>query len=95
MSVGIFSGEQHDHLDAHCRDLSEAGIGALIAAELSLGEVFSLRFTLPNSSQSWEVRAVMRHRRGYHYGFEFLSLSAAQKEALTGYLSGLERADSD
>lgn len=95
VSVGFFSGSQHQQLDAHCKDLSEAGMGTLIAAELNLGEVVTLTFSIPGMSQPLEVRAVLRHRWGYHYGFEFLSLSASQKTALTDYLNGLERADSD
>jgi c-di-GMP-binding flagellar brake protein YcgR len=86
-------------MEAYCRDLSAAGIGVLLAAEVALGEVVGLRFSVPGLSapglDSWDVRAVLRHRRGYHYGFEFLSLSDQQGKALAGYLSGLDRADSD
>lgn len=95
VTVTLFTGEERQHLDAHCRDLSAAGIGVLVAAELSLGEVVSLGFSLPGVPQPWDIRAVLRHRRGYHYGFEFFSLSDQQGEALAGYLPGLERADSD
>lgn len=70
-----------------------AGIGVLLAAELNLGEVVALAFAPPGSSESWELRAVLRHRRGYHYGFEFLSLSGQQGDVLRKYLPGLERAD--
>src|SRR5579862_5475644 len=76
-------------------DLAQAGIGVLIAEELKLGEVASLVFSLPETSQEWEVQAVLRHRRGYHYGFEFLSLSRERAEALAGYVEGLQRADFD
>jgi hypothetical protein len=76
-------------------DLAEAGIGVLIAAELSLGEVATLAFSIPGRPESWDVQAVLRHRRGYHYGFEFLSLSDQQGKILLGFLPGLERADSD
>lgn len=78
---------------AHCKDLSVAGIGLLIAEELNLGEVVALAFAPPGSSEPWELRAVLRHRRGYHYGFEFLSLSEQQGDVLRKYLPGLEPAD--
>lgn len=93
--VTLFSPTDRQRLDAYSRDISQAGIGMLIAAELALGEVVSLNFSLPKSSDSWEIRAVLRHRRGYHYGFEFLSASDEQKAALAGYLRGLEPADPD
>jgi c-di-GMP-binding flagellar brake protein YcgR len=91
--VVLLSEGEHRRIDAHCRDLSTAGIGMLIAAELKLGEVARLNFTLPGSPQAWELRAVLRHRRGYHYGFEFLSIRAEDTEFLTAYLPKLERED--
>lgn len=67
----------------------------LIAAELTLGEVASLVFSIPGVAGSLEVRGVLRYRRGYHYGFEFLSLSRQQAEILAAVLPGLERLDAD
>jgi hypothetical protein len=95
VAVMLFAADEYRRLDAHCKDLSQAGIGVLVAAELAQGEVAALNFTIPGLHQPWGLRAVLRHRRGYHYGFEFLSLSAEQDEALKGYLKGLKRADSD
>jgi hypothetical protein len=93
--VTMFEEGEYKRLDAHCRDMSEAGIGMLVAAELPLGEVASLNFSLPDSPAPWEVRAVLRHRRGYHYGFEFLSLTHQQSEILGTYLQKQARADGD
>lgn len=94
VGVTLLTEGAYRQLAAHCKDLSEAGIGVLLAAELTLGEVASLNFSLPGIP-AWELRAVLRHRRGYHYGFEFFSLSQDQTEGLAGYLKGLERADTD
>jgi hypothetical protein len=93
VTVSFFSSDGHQELSAHCKDLSEGGIGVLVAAELNPGEVASLAFSLPGSSDRWTVRAVLRYRRGYHYGFEFLSLSQPQSGALAAYLPELPRAD--
>jgi len=60
-----------------------------------MGEVASLSFSLPGAQQPWDVRAVLRYRRGYHYGLEFLSLSDRQGKTLQGYLQDLERSDSE
>jgi c-di-GMP-binding flagellar brake protein YcgR len=95
VTVTLFSGKQHEQLRGHCRDLSQGGIGILIAADLPLGEVASLNFSLPNLPESWDVRAVLRCRRGYQFGFEFLSLSGQQASALAAYLPSLERSDND
>jgi c-di-GMP-binding flagellar brake protein YcgR len=94
LTLTLFSGGEHQSLQAHCRDLSTAGIGILLAAELPLGEVVALAFSVPGL-ESWKVRAVLRQRRGYHYGFEFLSLSEEQGQALAEYLPKLERTDSE
>jgi PilZ domain len=93
VTLTLLSSEGRQSLDAHCKDLSVAGIGVLIAEELNLGEVVALAFVLPGSSEPWELRAVLRHRRGYQYGFEFLSLLEQQGEMLGRYLPRLERAD--
>lgn len=95
VAVTLFAGDEYHRLDAHCRDLSEAGMGVLLAAEVAQGEVAALNFVLPSLHQPWQVRAVLRHRRGYNYGFEFLSLSAEQSGLLKNYLSSLARADFD
>jgi c-di-GMP-binding flagellar brake protein YcgR len=90
--VGLLAGSGYQKLEGHCRDLSEAGMGILLAAELDGGEVASLSFSPPNSG-AWELRAVVRHRRGYQYGFEFLSLTEEQRARLLTCVANLERAD--
>lgn len=95
VSVTLFAASDRQLFQAHCRDLSQAGMGVIVAAELPLGEVASLSFALPESKLSWEIRAVLRHRRGYHYGFEFLSFSDQQRQMLESYLRGHAPADGD
>lgn len=93
VTVSYLLGDQYQKLEGHCGDLSEAGIGILLAAELNGGEVTGLRFTLPGSAVAWDVRAVVRFRRGYHYGFEFLALTGEQQDSLKNYLKKLEPID--
>jgi hypothetical protein len=93
VTVNHLLGSGYQKLEGHCRDLSEAGIGILLAAELNAGEVAAFSFILPESKLAWEVRAVVRYRRGYHYGFEFLSLTSDQQAALNSYFKGLEPID--
>jgi hypothetical protein len=93
VTVTYLLGNHYQKLEGRCRDVSEAGIGILLAAELGTGEVVGLSFSLPGSALSWEVRAVVRYRRGYHYGFEFLSLTRDQQASLSSYFNGLEPMD--
>ena len=81
----------YQHFQGQCQDLSEAGIGVLVAAELNPSEVVTLNFTL--SSLLFEVRAVVRHRRTCRYGLEFLALSPEQKMLLGDYVRSLAAAD--
>ena len=84
-----YLGNHYQKVEGHCRDLSEGGIGILLAAEMNSGEVVTLSFSLPGSTLLWEVRGVVRYRTGYHYGFEFLSLPSEQQESLKSYLESL------
>jgi len=93
VAVELLLEKGYKRLDGQCKDLSIAGIGALLAEELAMGEVLALTFSLPASSVVWHVRTVVRHRRRYHHGLEFLSLSQEQSTLLAAYLAGLERAD--
>jgi|SRR5271163_1186970 len=89
VKVSSLRENQYEKREGHCRDLSEAGIGILLAAELNVGDVVGLGFLLPGTELPWEVRVVVRYRRGYQYGFEFLSLAVEQRESLKGYLNHL------
>lgn len=86
-------GDDYQKVEGHCRDLSAAGIGILLAADLNGGEVVSLNFLLPGEAAAWDVRAVVRYRRGYQYGFEFLSLTEEQRAALENCVKSMEPAD--
>ena len=93
VAVELLLEKGYKRLDGQCNDLSIAGIGALLTEEVAMGEVLALTFSLPVSTAVWQVRAVVRHRRRYHYGLEFLSLSREQSTLLAAYLAGLERVD--
>jgi predicted GNAT superfamily acetyltransferase len=86
-------GDRYQKLEGRCRDLSAAGIGIILAAELNGGEVVGLSFALPGAALTWDVRAVVRHRRGFQYGFEFLSLIDKQRDLLESSLKGLDPID--
>ncbi len=93
VSVSHLLGNEYQKIEGHCRDLSIAGIGIILAAELGEGEVVGLSFLLPGAAVGWDVRAVVRHRRGYQYGFEFLSLSPEQRDQLDNFFKGLQPVD--
>lgn len=83
--IKVFRAGQPHPLFGRTLGVSEAGISALLAADLEVGESVHLEFTLPTCSQRLAVRAVARNRSGARYGFEFLSLSEAQREAISAF----------
>ncbi len=89
VTVSYFLENNYQKLEGHCRDLSQAGMGILLAAELNGGEVVGLNFSFPEEGIAWEVRAVVRFRHGYHYGLEFLALPSDRQELLKNYLKTL------
>ena len=63
-------------------ELGQDGIGATLTGELETGEIVSLDIPLPLSTYPLRVRAIVRYRQGLRYGFEFLTLSEAQRETI-------------
>ena|SRR6185437_8274385 len=83
--IKVFRAGRPHPLFGRTLGISEAGISALLAADLETGESVRLEFALPTSSLGLVVRAVARNRSGARYGFEFLSLSEAQRESITAF----------
>jgi len=63
------------------RDLSEGGIRAIVAHELPIGPPVTLAIALPNAAPQ-EIPARVVWRQGTSYGFQFLTLSVAQRYEL-------------
>jgi hypothetical protein len=54
------------------RDISEGGIGGVIADPLEPGTRVELEFPVPVQDSPLRMTAVVCFRRGFHHGFEFL-----------------------
>jgi hypothetical protein len=76
---GFHSGESLS-LWGRTSDVSLGGIGATIVGELAVNDVVSVQ--VPLSGGQLDVRAVVRNRQGYHYGFEFLVLDESSRQLL-------------
>lgn len=63
-------------------DVSEGGMAAYIAMELSLGSSIEMEVTLPYAQQPLKVKARVRSRDGLRYGLEFLSLAPPEREVI-------------
>lgn len=63
-------------------DMSEEGLCLELDTPLVPGELLTMRFTLPTWNSALEVRGMVRHSHGKHYGIEFLPLAGEQRDAL-------------
>ncbi len=54
-------------------ELNEGGMAVFAGIELALEEEVAVEFTPPYSGQPIRVRALVRNRKGYSYGIEFLT----------------------
>jgi PilZ domain len=62
--------------------VSMGGMAAYIAAELVMGETIELDVTLPYSTCALRLRVVVRSRRGYQYGVEYVNVTSASSAAI-------------
>jgi hypothetical protein len=63
------------------RDISEDGLGAVIPCSLNPGEQVTLEFSVEEGHEG-SVSAIVRHRQGFHYGFDFVSIDQTLREAI-------------
>ena len=86
--VKVLGQEGYVRIHGRCTEMAESGLGAVVAAELSPGEIVSLEFTLPDGTQL-SLRAVIRHRMGFLHGFEFVGMQRQQVETVLAYCESL------
>jgi len=64
------------------RDISETGLGAVIADPLEPGERVILEFPTAFQDRPLSLHAVVCYRRGFHHGFELLAPEAEQSTVI-------------
>ncbi len=71
-----------ENLPGRCTDLSETGVGAVIAGELGPDQQVAVEFRLPNVGLPVRARALVRHQSRLRCGLEFVGLSVEQREMI-------------
>lgn len=71
-----------ENLPGRCTDLSEAGVGAVVAGELAAGQPVAVELRLPNLGLPVRVRALVRYQLQLRCGLEFVGLSVEQREMI-------------
>ncbi len=69
-------------VNARIRDISEDGAAIFAGAELAIESEVQIEYTPPFSRGPVRVHAVLRNRRGYIYGLEFLPRDGAEEQIL-------------
>jgi hypothetical protein len=64
------------------KDIAEGGLGATIPGEIALGEIVELELQLSGTSGPLKLKAEVRYRRGFQYGFMFLQATEQEKELI-------------
>lgn len=64
-------------------NINEAGIAGLFAADWNVGASVNLQFSVPFTSLPVRVRAVVRNRTSYQYGFEFVDLTPEHSRTIS------------
>ena len=68
------------YMSGRGNDMSEGGVLVFAGMELKTGDEVTIEFTPPFASGPVRARGMVRHRRGYNYGIEFLMDSDTDKE---------------
>ncbi|HEX8816589.1 MAG TPA: PilZ domain-containing protein [Terriglobales bacterium] len=85
---------QNGYLRVHgrCFEIAESGLGAVITSELTSGEMTTLEFDLPEQTEPFTLRAVVRHRMGFLHGFEFVGIVPSQRDQIRAFCRDLKPA---
>lgn len=70
-------------VQARGNELNEGGMAVFAGIELSHDEEVAVEFTPPYSGQPIRVRCLVRNRKGYSYGLEFLSVTIDDHQNVT------------
>lgn len=75
------SADQKDSEIMHgrCTTIGEGGFGAVLGGELPSSGYFWAEFRTPILTSELKVRVNIRQKRGFHYGFQFVSLTRDQR----------------
>lgn len=82
MRLLIHSPAGIEHIYAHGRDISEAGMAVYVPTELHVGDSAALELTVPYSQERLLLTAVVRNREGFLYGIEFTNLGHQDRNAI-------------
>jgi TonB family protein len=76
-----------ESLPGRCTDLSEAGVGAVVAGELIPGQQVVVELRLPNMGLAVNARALVRYQQRLRCGLQFVGVTPEQREMIRYWAS--------
>ena len=76
-----------ESLPGRCTDLSEAGVGAVVAGELIPGQQVVVELRLPNLGLPVHARALVRYQQRLRCGLQFVGVTPEQREMIRFWAS--------
>ena len=89
VKVRVLRADGYVEIPGRCSDVGHGGMGIVLTAEVPPGEVLSLEFQLPGRTEVSAIRAIVRYRKGFIHGLEFLGLSTEQQGTIDAFCEGL------
>ncbi|HET7442853.1 MAG TPA: TonB family protein [Terriglobales bacterium] len=74
-----------DRIPGRSIDISDRGLGLVVAGELVAGESVGVEFLLPHADEPVQARAIVRHHYQLRSGIEFMELSREQEELVRSW----------
>jgi hypothetical protein len=90
LTVHAFRAGERISFWGRSNEIGQDGIGATLTGTLESGEVVAMELSLPMAPYPTKFRALVRYRDGLRHGFEFLALSAHQREEIRRLCETLE-----
>jgi PilZ domain len=79
VAVIVHKANKTVYVDGRGTDLNEGGIAVFAGSELGIGEEVEISFTPPYHGEPLIARTIIRNRRGYIYGMEFVTETKADQ----------------
>lgn len=64
------------------KDIAEGGLGATIPSDIDIGQIVELELQLSEARDPLKIKAEVRYRHGFQYGFKFVQITEQQKEMI-------------
>lgn len=90
LTATAFRENGYEILQGRCSDIGRGGMGVVLTPPAHTSEVLSLEFTLPNQPAPLTLRAIVRYRKGFSHGLEFLGVTSEQQSMIEDFCTTLE-----